>query len=143
MKIGIASDHGGYDLKEALKDYLADKGYQFEDYGTYSTESVDYPDYAHLVARAIQQGKLSRGILICGSGIGISMAANRFIGIRAALCSEPLSAELSRRHNDANVLCLGGRLIGREMAYKIADTWLSTEFEGGRHQGRIDKLDII
>lgn len=141
MKIALGADHGGYELKETVKKFLSEKGYEVEDVGTYGSESVDYPDYAQKAVEAILEKRADAGILICGSGIGISIAANRFKGIRAALCSEPYSAKLSRQHNNANVLCMGGRLVGDNMAIEIVETWLNTEFEGGRHQRRIDKLD--
>lgn len=141
MKIGLGADHGGFELKEAIKHLLEEKGISVVDYGTHDTASVDYPDYGQAVARGILAGEADRGILCCGSGIGISISANRFPGIRAALCTDPYMAELSRRHNDANILALGGRLTGRDMAFEIVRVWLATEFEGGRHQRRIDKLD--
>lgn len=141
MKIGLGADHGGFELKEAIKGLLEEEGISVVDYGTHDTASVDYPDYGQAVARGILSGEADRGILCCGSGIGISISANRFPGIRAALCTDPYMAALSRRHNDANILALGGRLTGRDMAFEIVRVWLATEFEGGRHQRRIDKLD--
>ena len=138
--LAIASDHGGFALKQEIMAHLKDCGVAFEDLGTYSEESVDYPVYAAKLGRAVAAGEYERGILICGTGIGISMAANKICGIRCALCSDCYSAEMSRRHNNANVLALGGRTLGAELAKKIADTFLATEFEGGRHQRRVDLI---
>ena len=120
--------------------YLRSSGVEFEDLGTYSEESVDYPVYAHKLGKAVAAGEYERGILICGTGIGISMAANKIDGIRCALCSDCYSAEMSRRHNNANVLAMGGRTLGVELAKKITETFLHTEFEGGRHQRRVDLI---
>lgn len=136
--IAIACDHGGYTLKEALK--KAFPAVNWLDLGTNSAESVDYPDYAGKLAAAMKDGQAQRGVLICGSGIGISIAANRHAHIRCALVSETTSARLSRQHNDANVIALGARLIGEEMAKDCVEVFLSTAFEGGRHQKRVDKL---
>lgn len=138
--IAIASDHGGYELKEVFKSVLEEKGYLPLDLGTNSTESVDYPDFGTALAKVIETGGASRGILICGSGIGISIAANRNPAVRAAVCHSGLSAKLARQHNDANVLALGARLIGIETALDCLEQFLITEFEGGRHQRRVDKL---
>ena len=138
--LAIASDHGGFALKQEIMAHLKDCGVAFEDLGTYSEESVDYPVYAAKLGRAVAAGEYERGILICGTGIGISMAANKICGIRCALCSDCYSAEMSRRHNNANVLALGGRTLGAELAKKITDTFLATEFEGGRHQRRVDLI---
>ena len=135
--IAIGSDHGGYALKQQLMKHLTDLGLEYKDYGTYSEESCDYPIYAEAVARAVAGGEAERGILICGTGIGISMAANKIHGIRCALCGDCYSAELTRRHNDANILALGARVLGEGLAEKIMDTFLTTEFEGGRHARRI------
>lgn len=140
MKISIGSDHAGFDLKEHLKNYLEEEGYEVIDEGTYSLESVDYPDFGEKVGQRVADKEADRGLVVCGSGIGISIAANKVPGIRCALVSEPLSARLSRQHNDANVLALGGRLIGLEMAKECLKVFLQTDFEGGRHQRRIDKL---
>lgn len=140
MKISIGSDHAGFDLKEHLKNYLEEEGYEVIDEGTYSLESVDYPDFGKKVGKRVADKEADRGLVVCGSGIGISIAANKVPGIRCALVSEPLSARLSRLHNDANVLALGGRLIGLEMAKECLKVFLQTDFEGGRHQRRIDKL---
>lgn len=142
MKIAMACDHGGFHLKEHLKKYLTEKGVEIVDHGTYSEDSVDYPDYAAKLCQDIVGGVsgAERGILICGTGIGISIAANKCPGIRAALCGDVFSAQMSREHNNANVLCLGERVLGVGLAEMIADTWLNTEFAGGRHQRRVDKI---
>lgn len=136
----IASDHAGVTLKAELKHELQALGYAVQDLGTHSTESVDYPDYAREMAKAIKDKKAERGILICGSGIGMSMAANRFPHLRAALCQSGLEAKLARKHNDANVLCLGARIIGSEKAKDALREFLKTEFEGGRHKKRLEKM---
>lgn len=143
MKIAIGSDHGGFELKGYIIDFLRDKGYEVEDFGTYSEDSVDYPDCAKPVCEAIQDGTADKGILICGTGIGISIAANKHKGIRAALCGDVYSAKMTRLHNDSQILCMGGRVVGRELAYMITETFLTSEFEGGRHQARIEKLHSI
>lgn len=135
--IAIGSDHGGYLLKEELKKHLEEKGIEFKDFGTDSTASCDYPIYAEKVCRAIQSGECDKGILICGTGIGMSMCANKCKGIRAAHCSDHFSAEFTRKHNDANVLCMGARTIGPGVALQLADIFLTTEFEGGRHERRV------
>ena len=135
--IAIGSDHGGYLLKEELKKHLTEKGYELKDFGTDSTASCDYPVYAEKVCRAIQSGECEKGILVCGTGIGMSMCANKCEGIRAAVCGDHFSAEFTRRHNDANVLCMGARTIGPGVALQLADIFLTTEFEGGRHEKRI------
>ncbi len=140
MKIAVGSDHGGYNLKEHIKKYLDEKGIEYTDFGTNSTQSCDYPDYAFKAADAVASGGYDRGILICGTGIGVSIAANKVRGIRAALCSEPFSARASREHNNANVLCMGERVIGPGIALEIVDTWLKTEFGGERHQRRVGKI---
>ncbi|MFC3051171.1 ribose 5-phosphate isomerase B [Kordiimonas pumila] len=138
--IAVACDHAGFSLKEDIKSHLASQGYQVLDLGTNGSESVDYPDFGRAMGDAIASDKASRGILICGSGIGISIAANRNPAVRAALCESGLSARLSRQHNDANVLALGARLIGIETALDCVNAFLTTDFEGGRHQRRVDKL---
>lgn len=143
MKIGIGSDHGGYELKESIKEYLTEEGIQFVDYGTNSLESVDYPDYGRAVAEAVINKEVDKGILICGTGIGISITANRIKGIRCALCTDSYSAKMSRMHNNANILALGGRVLGVGLALDIVKTFLDTEFEGGRHERRINKIDDI
>lgn len=140
MKIAIGCDHAAYTFKEEIKAYLAEKGHTLIDKGCYSAERADYPDHGIAVGEAVASGEVERGIVICGSGIGISIAANKVKGVRCALCSEPLSARLSRNHNDANVLAMGARLIGLEMGKAIVDEWLVAEFEGGRHVGRIEKI---
>jgi ribose 5-phosphate isomerase B len=140
MKIAIGSDHGGIHLKEHLKNYLIKKGFTVEDYGTYNEESVDYPDYAAAVAKAVVDGKQECGILICGTGIGVSISANKIKGIRAALCGDCFSALMSKEHNDANILCMGERVIGIGLAEKIVDTYLSARFQGGRHARRVEKI---
>ena len=140
MKIAIACDHGGYALKEAVKAHLTEKGYEAVDFGTNSTDSCDYPDYAAPAAKAVAGGECEKGIVICTTGIGVSIVANKVKGIRCALCSDPLSAEMTRRHNDTNMLAMGAGIIGQNLAMDIVDTWLATEFEGGRHQRRVDKI---
>lgn len=141
-KIGLASDHAGYELKEFVKQYLTEKGIEFFDFGTYSEESCDYPDFAHPLANAIEGGECYPGIAICGSGEGISMTLNKHQGVRAALCWIPEIAKLCRQHNDANVLVMPGRFISKETAREIMDAYLTTDFEGGRHQARIDKIPV-
>lgn len=136
-KIAIAADHGGYELKEKIKIHLKERQIEFNDFGTYSTTSVNYPDYAHLVCEAVTGGEFSLGILVCGTGIGMSIAANKHKGIRAACCADTYSARLTRQHNDANILCLGGRVIGDALAQDIVDQFLDHSFEGGRHTDRI------
>jgi ribose 5-phosphate isomerase B len=138
--VALGADHAGFELKEALKAWLIDEGYQVLDYGTHSTDSVDYPDYAAQVARAVADQKVERGVLVCGTGIGMSIAANKVPGVRAALCSDLFAARISREHNDANVLALAGRLMGREMALDILRMWIETDFAGGRHARRVDKI---
>ncbi|HMY12016.1 MAG TPA: ribose 5-phosphate isomerase B [Turneriella sp.] len=141
MKIAIAADHGGYELKEVLKQHFA--AYNFTDLGTNSNESVDYPDYGAALARRVAAGEFDRGILICGSGIGISIAANKVKGIRAALCHNAYTAEMSRRHNDANVIAMGGRVVDAKTAVEMTDIFLKTEFEGGRHAARVAKISAL
>ena len=141
--IAIGCDHGGFELKEHIKKHLDEIGEEYKDYGTYSEESVDYPDCAAPVCKAIQDKTADKGILICGTGIGISIAANKHKGIRAALCSDVYSAKMTKQHNNANIICLGGRVTGRELPFMIVDTWLATEFEGGRHEARIEKIHKI
>lgn len=138
--IGIASDHAGFELKEHVKSYLVGKGLPYKDFGTYSSESCDYPDYAHPLAQAVEEEDCNSGIAICGSGEGVAMTLNKHQGIRAALCWMPEIARLSRQHNNANVLVLPGRFINFQEADSILDIFLSTSFEGGRHQRRIDKI---
>jgi ribose 5-phosphate isomerase B len=140
--IAIACDHGGYDLKKALCGWLDSRGIEYENLGTDSGDSVDYPDYAHRLAAGVADGTFEKGILVCGTGLGMSMAANRHRGVRAALCSESFSAAMSRRHNDANVLCIGGRVTGPELAFEILDIFLRTPFDGDRHARRIAGIEI-
>ncbi|HOO81365.1 MAG TPA: ribose 5-phosphate isomerase B [Alphaproteobacteria bacterium] len=137
-KLAIACDHGGYSLKEAIKAHFSDV--EWLDLGTNSNDSVDYPEYGQKLAKAIAGGEVQQGIVICGSGIGISIAANRNPAVRAALCTDVTMARLTRAHNDANVLALGARIIGEEVAFDIVEIFLNTEFEGGRHRRRVDKL---
>ena len=138
--IALGCDHGGYELKQEIQKYLDEKGIEYKDYGCDSLDSVDYPIYAKKVAHAILDGECEKGILICGTGLGISLAANKVKGIRACVCSEPFTAKMSRAHNDCNVLAFGARVVGGELAKMIVDTWINTEFEGGRHQLREDLL---
>ena len=138
--IAIACDHGGYVLKEKVKAHLLEKGYEVRDFGTNSLDSCDYPDFGAPAARAVAAGECEKGILICTTGIGMSIVANKIRGIRCALCGDPLSASLTRRNNDTNVLAMGAGIIGTNLALEIVDTWLTTDFEGGRHQRRIDKV---
>jgi len=140
MKIAVASDHAGFTLKEAIKVWLKDEGYDPIDFGTNGTESVDYPDFGFAAARAVAGGDCDRGIIVCGSGIGMSMVANKVPGIRAALCTNVKMAEMSRAHNNANILVLGERIIIETTALEMAEVWLNTSFEGGRHQRRIEKI---
>lgn len=138
--IALGSDHGGYELKERIKAYLEGKGLAYHDYGCHSKESCDYPLLGQAAAEAVSRGECSRGIVICTTGIGISIAANKVKGIRCALCSEPLSAEMTRRHNNANMLALGAGMVGPNLAERIVDTFLETEFEGGRHERRVCQI---
>ena len=142
-KIAIASDHGGFDLKESIITCLLKKGWEVDNLGAPSTDSVDYPDYGIKLAKAIIDKKFVRGILICGTGVGMSIVVNRFPGIRGTLCSDVYTAKMCREHNDSNVLIMGGRVIGVSLAMEILDIWLNTEFEGGRHQRRLDKIKEI
>jgi ribose 5-phosphate isomerase B len=141
--VALGADHAGFELKEALKAWLIDQGYQILDYGAHSPDAVDYPDYAAQVAEAVADQKVERGVLICGTGIGMAIAAGKVPGVRAALCSDLYTARMSREHNDANVLTLGGRLMGPEMALDILRMWIETDFAGGRHQRRVDKIADI
>ena len=143
MKIAIGSDHGGYELKKIIMQYLNDKGIEYIDYGTNSNESVDYPEFGEKVAEAVKSEECDRGIVCCGTGIGISISANKVPGIRCALCSDCYSARMSREHNNANILALGARVLGRDLALQIVDTWLETEFQGGRHERRVNKISDI
>lgn len=143
MKIAMGSDHGGYLLKEHVKKYLTEQGHEVVDFGCNSLESCDYPQFGAAAARAVADGSCERGIVICTSGIGISISANKIKGIRCALCSEPLSAEMTRRHNNANMLAMGAGMTGPNMAERLVDTFLTTEFEGGRHQRRVDGISAL
>ena len=143
MKIAIGNDHAGYAMKLEIKAYLQEKGYDVVDYGCYSDSPADYPVYGKRVADAIAGGECELGVLICGTGIGISLAANKVKGIRAAAVSDPLSAELSRRHNDANIVAIGSRIVGISMAESIVDAFLNARFEGGRHERRVKLLSDI
>lgn len=143
MKIAIGCDHAGVSMKNELTPVIEGLGIEWEDFGTRDEESVDYPDFGEKVARAVSKGKVDRGILICGTGIGMSIVANKFPGVRAALCQEDYSAKMSRLHNDANVLVLPGRVITAETAVNIIKTWFTTDFEGGRHQKRLDIITAI
>ena len=142
-KIAIASDHGGFDLKESIIPFLQKKGWEVVNFGAPSTDSVDYPDYGIKLAQAIIDKKFVRGILICGTGVGMSIVVNRFPGIRGTLCSDVYTAKMCREHNDSNVLIMGGRVIEVGLAIEILNIWLNTKFEGGRHQRRLDKINEI
>ena len=143
MKIAIGCDHGGLEHKNAIAEHLKDRGFEVTDYGIYEQVSVDYPDIATKLCKGILNGDNELGILVCGTGIGMSIAANKFKGIRAAACSEHFSAKFTRLHNNSNVLCLGGRVIGVGTAIELVDLFVDTEFEGGRHQTRVDKITAI
>ena len=143
MKIAIGADHGGYPLKDAVIAHLKKNGYECMDFGCYSPERCDYPVYGEKVARAVAGGECDLGVLICGTGIGISLAANRVKGIRAAVCSEPYSAQLTREHNNANIICFGARVVGEGTALMIVDSFLNAKFMGGRHAERVAMLDDI
>ncbi|MBZ2181036.1 MAG: ribose 5-phosphate isomerase B [Acidobacteriota bacterium] len=143
MKIAIGSDHAGFELKEQLRETLRAAGYEVADLGTASTESTDYPDYAAAVARAVRDGQADKGILVCSSGVGMSIAANKIKGIRAALGTNPEEVSFVRRHNDANVLAIGAKYTGAALAGELVNLFLTTEFEGGRHQRRLDKIKVL
>ncbi len=143
MKLAIGADHGGFELKEFLKTHLENRGIEVADMGCYSPESVDYPDIALAVARQVATGGAEKGILLCGTGIGISITANKVNGIRAALCHDHFTAKMSAAHNNANVLCMGGRTTGPEIAKEMVDVWLETPYEGGRHERRLDKISAV
>lgn len=138
--ISIGCDHGGFELKKVLMSFLTEKGFEFTDEGTYDTNSVDYPDIAKKVCTKVQKGEAEFGILVCGTGIGMNICANKYKGIRAAQCSDTFSAKMTRRHNNTNVITMGGRVIGPELAKEIVFEFLTNEFEGGRHQARVDKI---
>ena len=139
--IALGCDHGGYALMQSVKKHLDELGLEYKDFGTYSTDSCDYPVYAKAAANAVASGECQRGILICGTGIGISIAANKVKGIRAALCSDCFSAEMTRRHNNANMLAMGARVLGEGLALQIVDIFLNTPFDGGRHERRVDMIE--
>jgi ribose 5-phosphate isomerase B len=141
--IAIGSDHAAFEFKAEMIRHLESRGLEYKDFGADGIVKSEYPEYAKIVARAVQSGECDRGLLFCGTGIGMSIAANKVRGIRAAVCMESFSAELSRRHNDANILCLGARVLGPELAKRIIDVWLDTAFEGGRHKGRVDMISQI
>ena len=143
MIIALGSDHAAYELKEAIKAKMESEGHTIIDVGTDSAESVDYPKYGHAVGRAVASGEAERGIAVCGSGIGISIACNKVPGIRAALCTSVEMAEMCRRHNNANVVCMGARMISQELAFDIIDTWMTTDFEAGKHLRRINEIEDI
>ena len=143
MKLVVGSDHAAYELKEAIKEKLISEGHEVIDVGCDSPESVDYPKYGHAVGRAVASGEAERGIAVCGSGIGISIACNKVPGIRAALCTSVEMAEMCRRHNNANVVCMGARMISQELAFDIIDKWMTTDFEGGKHLRRINEIEDL
>lgn len=143
MKIAIGCDHAAYELKEAVKKKLTDEGHELIDVGCYSTESVDYPKYGHAVGRLVASGETEKGIALCGSGIGISIAANKVPGIRAGLCRSVWDAQMTKAHNDANVLCIGARVTDQQTAFEIVDTWMNTEAEGGKHARRVSEIEDI
>lgn len=143
MKIAVGSDHVGLELKGRLLQHLDEKGIEYHDFGTYTTDRTDYPVYGEAVANAVAGGEYDRGLLLCGTGVGISLSANKVPGIRAVVCSEPYSALLSRQHNDTNVLAMGSRVVGSDLALMILDAWLDGQFEGGRHQRRVEMIAEI
>lgn len=143
MKIALGADHGGFELKEKVKAHLIKNGYEVLDLGTNSCDSVDYPEFGHAVGNVVAEKKAEFGIVICGTGIGISIAANKVAGIRAALCTNTTMARLTREHNNANILAMGGRIIGDVLAFEMVDVFLTTEFQGGRHEKRINKIETV
>lgn len=143
MKIAVASDHRGHDVKNKILTLVEELGHEGVDFGPQETDSVDYPDFAATVAEAVGSGEVERGILICGTGIGMCIAANKFDGVRAAVCHDEMTAELSRRHNNANILCLSGDLLGDRLVHRMVEVWITTEFEGGRHARRVGKIAEI
>jgi ribose 5-phosphate isomerase B len=143
VRIAIGSDHAGFRLKQEIAGDLKGRGLSIDDLGTYDETSVDYPDFARAVAEAVARGEYDRGLLVCGTGIGVSITANKVRGVRAAVCSDTFSARMSREHNDANVLCVGARVVGVGLALDIVKTWLEASFEGGRHQGRVEKIMLV
>ena len=140
LPIAIGADHAGFEYKEAIKKFLLDEGWQVEDKGTYSTDSTDYPDYAHPVATMVEEGKAAAGVLICGSGEGVCMTANKHQSIRAGLCWNEEVASLTRQHNNANIICMGSRFVSLDLSEKMVNIFLSTAFEGGRHERRVEKM---
>ena len=140
MKIAMASDHGGFDLKEEVKAWLTEQGHEVSDYGCFDKSSCDYPDFAEPAARAVADGTCDKGVVICTTGIGISISANKVKGVRCALCTETWTAEMTRRHNDSNMVAMGAGVVGPNLAKEIVKTFLATDFEGGRHQRRVDKM---
>ena len=143
MKIALGADHAGFELKEILTPLIKEMGFEVIDMGTGSSCSADYPDYAEAVAQAVSEGRVDRGILICGTGIGMAIVANKFKNVRATLCNDLYTAKLSRLHNNANILCFGARVIGKDLAKEIVTVWLNTPFEGGRHEKRLEKINFI
>lgn len=143
MKIALGADHGGFELKEKIKKHLTEKGYEVLDLGTNSTASVDYPEFGHAVGHAVTKKEADFGIVVCGTGIGISIAANKVPGVRAALCTNTTMARLTREHNNANVLAMGGRIVGDVLALEMVDIFLATEFQGGRHEKRVNSIEAI
>jgi ribose 5-phosphate isomerase B len=143
MKVAIGSDHAGFEIKQTVAEFLVTNGIQIEDFGTFSADSVDYPDYAEKVGIAVQAGQADRGVLVCGTGLGVCIAANKIHGIRAVAPWSPETARLSRQHNDANVLCLSGRHMEKALVLELVKIWLETPFEGGRHQRRVSKISEI
>ena len=140
ISIAIGADHAGYEYKNAVSKYLSEKGYIIQDFGTYSADSVDYPDFAHPTSSSVEKGESTMGILICGSANGVAITANKHQGVRAALCWQKEIAELARKHNDANMICLPARFISLQQAFDMVDAFINTAFEGGRHQGRVNKI---
>lgn len=140
MRIAVGADQGGYELKQPIVDFLVDQDHEVSDLGIHCLESVDYPDVAEIVARAVVAGEAERGIVICGTGIGVSLAANKMRGIRAALCTDCYMARMAREHNDAQILCLGGRVVGQGLALDVVQVFLTSEFQGGRHARRVNKI---
>lgn len=143
MRIAVGADHAGWTLKESLADFLIDLGWDVEDFGTFSGEPVDYPEYADKVAHAVASGQVERGLLVCGTGLGMCIAANKVLGVRAVTAHDVVSARLARQHNDANVLTMGGRIIASSLATEVLRTWLETPFEGGRHQVRVEQIHAL
>ena len=143
MKIILGADHGGYELKNSIAEWLKTQGHEIKDIGTFSPDSVDYPDYAKIVGEEVVKGNFDKGILVCGSGVGIAIAANKVKGVRAVLCHDVVMARLSREHNDTNIITMGGRFIAKDLAYEILNVWLNTGFSGGRHARRIEKISSL